>query len=328
MVIILLYVYENLGCSSSNYNPNEGVITSEVDSNKTSIFKNQFCRLLGFTAIESLVDPESISSSTIIEMFYQMGYLKNITLLSKFRKPNLPPLWNGLFTLLFNNFSERVTGSDSASKLFCTIIYGLYIGINLDYGSILWAQLIKSTLSSTRHSDISSARLWSIIIKRAIVYLQVQVQSDFVLPVTPILQTSNFMVSDPSKFDFISSIPESMLLNVPTENVVIDAYRKKPGSGICLMPKYFLKALKDGNKPKKGGNIKGKVGPSEPAQTPKRRLRRLLTNQDLLLLSLKMIRIPILFRIFGGLHKFRRKLKILLQLQNLWYQNQFLLNPL
>lgn len=70
-------------------------------------------------------------------MFYQMGYLENFTLLSMFRKPNLPPMRNELFTLLFKSFSKRVTGSNSANKLFCTIIYGLYTGINLDYGSIL-----------------------------------------------------------------------------------------------------------------------------------------------------------------------------------------------
>ncbi|CAI9261652.1 unnamed protein product [Lactuca saligna] len=34
------------------------------------------------------------------------------------------------------SFSERGTGSDTASKLFFTLIYGLYKGIYLDVGSI------------------------------------------------------------------------------------------------------------------------------------------------------------------------------------------------
>ena len=144
------------------------MITFEVNSQKTCISKSRFCRLLGFTATNDLVGLESISSSLIIEMFYQMGYLENITLLSKFRKPNLPRIWNGLFTLLFKSFSERVTGFDSDDKLFYTIIYGLYKGVNQDYGFVLWVQLVQSTLATSRHSEISCAQFWSIIIKRAI----------------------------------------------------------------------------------------------------------------------------------------------------------------
>ncbi|CAI9288312.1 unnamed protein product [Lactuca saligna] len=42
-------------------------------------------------------------------------------------------MWNNLFTLLFRSFSKRVTGSDCASKLFMTMMYGIYSGSNLDY---------------------------------------------------------------------------------------------------------------------------------------------------------------------------------------------------
>lgn len=110
----------------ATYQEGEAVITFEIDTQKTSISKSRFSRLLGFSQGRDLVDPDSIFSSAILDMFYQMGYVGNLTILSKFKKPNLPPLWNGLFTLIFKSFSERVTGSDSASKLFFTILYSLY----------------------------------------------------------------------------------------------------------------------------------------------------------------------------------------------------------
>ncbi|CAI9264564.1 unnamed protein product [Lactuca saligna] len=72
-----------------------GVINFEFDSRKTSISKSQFSRILGFDSTEGLVDPDLISSTDLIHMFYHMGYLEDITLLSKFRKPNLPTMWNG-----------------------------------------------------------------------------------------------------------------------------------------------------------------------------------------------------------------------------------------
>ncbi|CAI9300866.1 unnamed protein product [Lactuca saligna] len=76
--------------SFANYSQADGVITFEVASHKTSISKARFYRCLGFTATEGLVHPESISSSTLIEMFYQMGYIRDISLFSKFSR-TYPP---------------------------------------------------------------------------------------------------------------------------------------------------------------------------------------------------------------------------------------------
>lgn len=56
--------------SSTNYNQSEGLITFDVDSHKTSISKVRFYMMLGFSSIDGLIDPESISSSEIIKMFY------------------------------------------------------------------------------------------------------------------------------------------------------------------------------------------------------------------------------------------------------------------
>lgn len=73
----------------------------------------------------------------ILEIFYNMGYRESLVIVSKFKKPNLPPVGNVLFIVIFKSFSERVTGSNSESKLFLTILCGLYSSINLDYGSVL-----------------------------------------------------------------------------------------------------------------------------------------------------------------------------------------------
>ena len=86
-----------------------------------------------------MVNAETISNAAILEMFYQMGYKEALAAVSKFKKPNLPPTWNALFTILIKAFSGRVTGNDCASKLFMIMMYGLYTGQNVDCGSILWA---------------------------------------------------------------------------------------------------------------------------------------------------------------------------------------------
>lgn len=106
-------------------------IKFEIHNHTTSITKACFCSLLGLPQTEDMINPETVASVAPIELFYPMGYKETLTGILKFKKPNMPPQWNGLFTLLFNGFSERVIGSDCASKLFKAILYSLYIGSNL-----------------------------------------------------------------------------------------------------------------------------------------------------------------------------------------------------
>lgn len=87
--------------------------------------------------------------------------------------------------------------------------------MNLDFGYILWTQLIQCMVSSTRHTNISCARFWSIIVKRVLDHYKVPLMEDTVIVVILILQTSSFMLSDPTKFNFIGSILGVMLERVP-----------------------------------------------------------------------------------------------------------------
>lgn len=64
-----------------------------------------------------------------------------------------------------------------------------------------------------------------------------------------IFDTSNFIMSDPTKFDFVGSISEDMLLMVPMDYVLINKNLKKPTTGPRPMPENLRKALDEGNKP-------------------------------------------------------------------------------
>lgn len=128
--------------SSTNYVKEEQKITFELHNHTTSITKTRLCMLLGLPQTDDMIKPETIPNVALLEMFYQMGYKETLTIVSKFKKPNIPPQWNGLFTFLFKSFSERVTRSDCASKMFMALMYNLYTSLNVDYGAILWAQVI------------------------------------------------------------------------------------------------------------------------------------------------------------------------------------------
>ena len=104
----------------------------DVFEHKASISKQRFCTLLGFEPDSSRVNPKTIPMGHLFKMFYNMGYTEVLTTVTKFKKSCLPPQWNGLFTVLFKGLSERSAGSDGASRLFLSIMYGVYNGINLD----------------------------------------------------------------------------------------------------------------------------------------------------------------------------------------------------
>ena len=105
-----------------------------------------------------------------------------------------------------------------------TIMYGVYSGVNLDYGTVLWAQLVHSTLSSTRHNEISCARFWTIFVQRTIDRLRIPEIEGPSMANIQVFHTTNIIFSDTSQFTFIESILEMMLRNVPAASEVIRAY--------------------------------------------------------------------------------------------------------
>ncbi|CAI9299731.1 unnamed protein product [Lactuca saligna] len=90
-----------------HYEEGSATMIFEVGNQQSTITKSQFSRLFGLSSTRDLIDSESIPSSSILEMFYQMRYKDYLIILLKFKKPNLPPMWNGFFTLIFKSFSER-----------------------------------------------------------------------------------------------------------------------------------------------------------------------------------------------------------------------------
>ncbi|CAI9276736.1 unnamed protein product [Lactuca saligna] len=84
--------------STASYQQVEEMIKFEIDTKKTQITKSQFISLLGIPLGCDLVDPESVSNSAILEMFFQIGYKECLAVVLKFKKPNLLPRWNVILT--------------------------------------------------------------------------------------------------------------------------------------------------------------------------------------------------------------------------------------
>ena len=125
--------------STATYDKNKDRIYFTIHDKKASVSKVKFCSILNLAVDSSVISPDFITTSQLFSMMYEIGYTDVLTTITKVKKSCLPSQWNGLLTLLIKGLAERCGGSDTTSKGFLAILYGLYNGINLDYGSIIWS---------------------------------------------------------------------------------------------------------------------------------------------------------------------------------------------
>lgn len=137
-----------------------------------------------------------------------------------------------------------------------TMIYRLYNGHNLDYGSLIWSQLIQSLSSSTKFSEISCGRFWTIITQRAITSLQIPIMANVLLSSVATFHTKKVIIADPSKFSHVGSIPESIYRCVPPSSKIMEAYRKLRPTGPRVLSPEMKVALDVVEKPTKRGKKK------------------------------------------------------------------------
>ncbi|KAL7617819.1 hypothetical protein Lser_V15G02560 [Lactuca serriola] len=178
-----------------------------------------------------------------------MGYTDVLTTVTKFKKSCLPSQWNGLLTLLIKSLAERSGGSDGSSKDFLTLLYSLYNGINLDYGTIIWSQVVQSLNTSTRHSEISCGCFWTLITRRAINTLDIPVMKDALVASIATFHTKEIIISDPTNFHHKGSIPKSMYRCVSAESQVMAEYRTLPPKGPRVLTPEQQAALEAVDKP-------------------------------------------------------------------------------
>ena len=207
--------------SSATYDKNKDRIYFTIHDKKSSISKAKFCLLLGLAVDSSIISPDFISTAQLFTMMYEMGYTDVLTTIAKVKKSCLPSQWNGLLTLLIKGLAERCGGSDTTSKGFLTILYGLYNGINLDYGLIIRSQVVQSLNTTTRHSEITCGRFWTLITKKAMDSLEIPVMKNVLLASIASFHTKKIIISDPSKFHHYGLIPESIYMCVTAQSRVM-----------------------------------------------------------------------------------------------------------
>ncbi|CAI9295083.1 unnamed protein product [Lactuca saligna] len=88
--------------------------------------------------------------------------------------------------------------------------------------------------------------------------------------------TTKVIVTDPTKFPFIGSIPEAMIGRISASSNVLQQYRKCPSSGPRELTPTMIRSIEEADKPAKRGKKldtqkDGPISKATKGQTPKKR---------------------------------------------------------
>ncbi|KAI3715212.1 hypothetical protein L6452_22184 [Arctium lappa] len=89
----------------------------------------------------------------ILEFLMFIGYAVPITKRTNFRRQNLPPLWNVLFSILNRCLTSKVGSPDQSSHTILAIMYGIYYDLPLDYAGLIFSEIQNVVISKQQDQD-------------------------------------------------------------------------------------------------------------------------------------------------------------------------------
>ncbi|KAI3692473.1 hypothetical protein L6452_32289 [Arctium lappa] len=87
------------------------------------------------------------SDDEILEFLQFIGYAAPISKRTDFRRQNLPPLWNVLFSILNRCLTCKVGSPDQSSHTILAIMYGVYYDLPLDYATLIFKEIRNAVIA-------------------------------------------------------------------------------------------------------------------------------------------------------------------------------------
>ncbi|KAI3681416.1 hypothetical protein L6452_36211 [Arctium lappa] len=96
---------------------------------------------------------EEPTEEEILEFLRFIGYAVPITKRTNFRRQNLPPLWNVLFSILNRCLTSKVGSPDQSSHTILAIMYGIYYDLPLDYDGLIFREIQNAVITKQPDQD-------------------------------------------------------------------------------------------------------------------------------------------------------------------------------
>ncbi|KAL7615706.1 hypothetical protein Lser_V15G03411 [Lactuca serriola] len=156
-------------CAFSAYRPLNNlqeVHLNLVDDSLVILSKEKFLNIINLL-IHPSIKVFTPSMADITSALYQMGYQKKIKGIGKFKKSQLPTVWQYVCHYVIHSLSGRTGGIDNMGLKLLELVWSIFTGHDVNYGQILWDDFLRYIPKESpkeKPTKLTFARFWSLCI--------------------------------------------------------------------------------------------------------------------------------------------------------------------
>ncbi|CAI9295998.1 unnamed protein product [Lactuca saligna] len=213
--------------STAVYNSEEDYIEFNINKDKTTkLSKVEFLEAIGLPESKEKKTLYEPTNEEIFDVFDQMGYLPpKLESFSNFRKGKLPGMWHFLFHIILRCLSGRVAGTDMLSRQLLVLIFGMYTGKEVDFGTTIWSDFTSYVFPKKK--AIPCARFWALALQSVYNKLKIPLPKEEEM-FTP-RALSRHTIPNQSAFVKVARLPEAMLQYIEKNSKVLIRHIEETG---------------------------------------------------------------------------------------------------
>ncbi|KAI3770947.1 hypothetical protein L6452_02095 [Arctium lappa] len=169
--------------------------------------------------IETFEKPPT--QEVLLQFLQHLGYNKEITRLSQFRRQYLPPKWNFMFSVLNRTITCKIGSQDQTHPAIIAIMYALFFNRSINMAHILFCEML--TAVDKKNKDLAKGkqpisvlfpRFISVVIQRAMEKFSITEEG----PMTPLFMMNSFKATEVPPYPHDRRFPHTMIEIIPADS--------------------------------------------------------------------------------------------------------------
>ncbi|KAI3770608.1 hypothetical protein L6452_01748 [Arctium lappa] len=169
--------------------------------------------------IETFEKPPT--QEVLLQFLQHLGYNKEITRLSQFRRQYLPPKWNFMFSVLNRTITCKIGSQDQTHPAIIAIMYALFFNRSINMAHILFCEML--TAVDKKNKDLAKGkqpisvlfpRFISVVIQRAMEKFSITEEG----PMTPLFVMNSFKATEVPPYPHDRRFPHTMIEIIPADS--------------------------------------------------------------------------------------------------------------
>ncbi|CAI9295997.1 unnamed protein product [Lactuca saligna] len=205
--------------SSAIYDSDEEYIEFDISKDNTiKLWKAEFLEAIGLPERKEKKTFYEPTNEELFDVLDQMGYLPpRLEWARNFLKGKLPGIWHFLVHIIVRCLTGKVGGTSTLSRAFLVLLFGIYTGKEVDFGTIIWNDFAGCVFP--RKKEIPCARFWALALQKLHTKLNVSLPEGEEMFTTGTV--SGYAIPDQAEFGKVARLPEAMLQYIEKNSEVL-----------------------------------------------------------------------------------------------------------